>query len=236
MQGGKFDMQNKNIFKTFVPAIIFISTIWIVFWIEQIYNFELYQYGLYPKKLKGLIGIITMPFIHGDFKHLINNSIPLFVLITFLFYFFRKHFFKVFILLWLLNGLWTWILARESYHIGASGLVYAFSSFLFFAGIILKDKKHIALSLLIVFLYGSMVWGLFPIDFSKSWEGHLTGFMAGIIIAYYYKSELIENYGIKLIYEEDDDENDEDDDNLGISNTNNTYSNYHSNSTWTQKP
>ena len=60
--------------------------------------------------------------------------------------------------------------------------------------------------------------------------------MAGIIIAYYYKSELIENYGIKLIYEEDDDENDEDDDNLGISNTNNTYSNYHSDSTWTQKP
>jgi len=229
-------MKKIQLFSTFLPAILFVCMLWLVFWIDTSYTLNLYQYGLLPRTLKGLIGIITMPFIHGDLRHLFNNSVPLIVLISFLFHFFKKHFFKVFIWLWLLNGLWTWVFARESFHIGASGLVYAFSSFIFFSGIILHDKKHIALSLLIVFLYGSMIWGIFPIDKHISWEGHLTGFISGIVIAFYLKSELLEHYRKKLLFEND--ENDEDDeDDIDENNFNSDFSKpiYNSNSSWQQK-
>jgi len=224
-------MKKVQLFSTFLPSIVFVCMIWIVFWIDNTYTLNMYKYGLMPRKFTGLIGIITMPFIHGDLRHLFNNSVPLIVLISFLFHFFKQHFFKVFIWLWILNGLWTWVLARESFHIGASGLVYAFSSFIFFSGIILHDKKHIALSLLIVFLYGSMIWGIFPIDKHISWEAHLTGFISGIVIAFYLKSELLEHYRkIPTFDDEDEDEDESDDISSDLSNPI-----YNSNSSWQQK-
>ncbi len=134
-------------------------------------------------------GILLSPFLHGDWKHVLNNSIPLIVLGTSLRYFYKTIAKEVFLWSWLMSGVWLWALGRESYHIGASGIVYALASFLFFSGLIRKHTKLMAISFFVVFLYGSMVWGLFPIKEHISWEGHLSGALAGIILAWWFRKE-----------------------------------------------
>ncbi len=181
----------------FSPIVIgiplyFVLFLWIVFWIEG--NYELYfaKYGLFPRTFKGLRGILLSPFIHGGIKHLSNNSIPLFVLMTSLFYFYRKIALKILILGTLFTGLLTWIIARPSYHIGASGIVYLLFSFVFFSGIIRKYYRLIAVSLIVIFLYGSMIWYILPVKEEISWEGHLSGFLVGFVLAIFFR-----NYGPK---------------------------------------
>lgn len=203
-------MQKESLYRVFIPSIIFIVILWITFWIDIYFHINLWKYGLYPRTGSGLIGILTMPLIHADFQHLINNSIPLLILLTFLYQFYRKFFFKTWIFIWIASGLWTWVFARPSYHIGASALIYGLATFLFFAGIIIKEKRHIALSLIIVFIYGSLIWGIFPIDLELSWEGHLTGFIAGIVIAFFYKNDLRKEYISEVLIEDNEDDDDED--------------------------
>jgi len=141
-------------------------------------------------QISGLKGIIFSPFIHADFNHLLNNSLSLFFLSVALFYFYSEVAVKIFVWTYFLSGLLVWIAGREAWHIGASGLVYGLASFLFFSGIIRRYFRLIALSLLIVFLYGSMVWGLFPgIYLNVSWESHMLGFFSGIVLAIWYRNE-----------------------------------------------
>ena len=92
-------------------------------------------------------------------------------------------------MIWLFTGFWVWLAARDSSHIGASGLIYGFVCFLFFSGLLRKDTRLMAVSLLVTFLYGSMVWGILPVDQSISWESHLFGSIAGIFCAYYYRAD-----------------------------------------------
>ena len=134
-------------------------------------------------------GIFFSPFLHGDWKHVLNNSIPIIVLGTSLRYFYKTIAKEVFLWSWLMSGIWLWSIGRESYHIGASGIVYALVSFLFFSGLFRKHTKLMAISFFVVFLYGSMVWGLFPIQEHISWEGHLSGALAGIILAWWFRNE-----------------------------------------------
>jgi membrane associated rhomboid family serine protease len=137
-----------------------------------------------------LPGILFSPFIHSGFKHLFDNSIPLFFLATALFYFYSEVALKVLSWTYFLTGLLVWIAGREAWHIGASGLVYGLASFLFFSGIIRRYFRLIALSLLIVFLYGSMVWGIFPgIYKNVSWESHMLGFFSGVALSVWYRKE-----------------------------------------------
>ena len=176
----------------FTPMVIaiplyFVLFLWIVFWVEGNYNLYLTKYGLYPQRLEGLRGILFSPFIHSGVKHLFNNSIPLFILMTSLFYFYRKIAFKVLIYGVLLSGLLTWIIGRPSYHIGASGIVYLLFSFILFSGMIRKYYRLIAVSLIVIFLYGGMIWYIFPIKEGVSWEGHLSGFLVGILFAVMYR-------------------------------------------------
>ena len=115
---------------------------------------------------------------------------PFFFLATALFYFYSEVALKVFIWTYFLTGLFVWFAGREAWHIGASGLVYGLASFLFFSGILRKYFRLIALSLLIVFLYGSMVWGIFPGVYKNvSWESHMLGFVSGLILALWYRKE-----------------------------------------------
>ena len=177
----------------FSPIVIafplyFVLVLWIVFWIEGNYNLYFSKYGIYPRTFTGLRGILFSPFIHGSLKHLFNNSIPLFVLLTSLFYFYRKIAFKVLLYGIILSGLLTWIIARESYHIGASGIVYLLFSFILFSGLIRKYYRLIAVSLIVIFLYGSMIWYILPIKDEISWEGHLSGFIFGLIFAILHRS------------------------------------------------
>lgn len=177
---------SKNIF---IIPLLFISTIWFIFWVEIIFGFNFNKFGVFPRTVKGLRGVLFSPFIHSNAKHLFNNSAPLFVLMSSLLFFYKEVATKVLLLGGLLTGVLTWVIARESYHIGASGIVYLLFSFIFFSGIIKKHYRLVTLSLIVIFLYGSMIWYIFPIEKRISWEGHLSGFVAGLLFAYIYKEK-----------------------------------------------
>lgn len=173
--------------------LFFVLLLWIVYWWEIRFSINLNTFGIYPREASGLIGIISGPFIHGSLKHLFNNSIPFFVLCTALFYFYREKRWSVLLYGWLLTGILTWIIGRPSLHIGASGVVYMLVAFLFFKGILSKQFQLTALALVVVFLYGGLWWYVFPIDPAISWEGHLSGFIVGILFAFLFKSVPLEN-------------------------------------------
>lgn len=159
---------------------------------EHLSGISLADWGVYPKTMRGIIGILTSPFIHGDWSHLGANSASLFVLTAALFYFYRKIAIQVFLLIWFMTGLWVWMGARDAYHIGASGLVYGVAAFLFVSGLIRRDPKLSALAMVVVFLYGSLIWGIFPSFFPEkniSWESHLGGFIAGGVLAVYFREK-----------------------------------------------
>tara|TARA_A100001035_G_scaffold175792_1_gene139639 strand:+ start:1359 stop:1946 length:588 start_codon:yes stop_codon:yes gene_type:complete len=155
--------------------------------IEHNYAIRLAKYGIYPRTLEGLKGVLFSPFIHSDWKHLINNAPPLFVLTATLGFFYKGIAKEVFFWSWLMSGLWLWAIGRPNFHIGASGLIYALASFLFFSGFIRKHTKLMSISMFVVFLYGGMIWGIFPMKKHISWEGHLAGALAGLILAYWFK-------------------------------------------------
>jgi len=172
-----------------IPGI-FVFFMWLVKIIEILFEIDLSGFGIYPLTLKGVPGIVFSPFIHADFNHLISNSLPLFLLGVALFYFYSEVALKVFTLTFFLTGILVWVAGRDAWHIGASGLVYGLASFLFFSGIIRRYFRLIALSLLIVFLYGSMVWGLFPGVYKNvSWESHMLGFFSGVVLAIWFRKE-----------------------------------------------
>lgn len=170
--------------------ICFVLTIWLVFWFEVRFGYNFSKYGIYPQTLKGLRGVVFSPFIHGSIQHLYHNTIPLLVLSTGLFYFYRSIAWRVLCYGILLSGLLTWLIARPSYHIGASGLIYVLVSFIFFKGVLAKHFRLIALSLLVVFLYGSMIWYVLPLEDGISWEGHLSGLVTGLLFAFLFKKTI----------------------------------------------
>jgi membrane associated rhomboid family serine protease len=181
--------RKKLLLSMIIPGI-FIFFMWLVKIVELLLDLDFTGFGIFPLTVKGLPGIIFSPFIHADFKHLFNNSLPLFFLSVALFYFYSEVALKVFILTFLITGILVWIAGRDAWHIGASGIVYGLASFLFFSGIIRRYFRLIALSLLIVFLYGSMVWGIFPgIYRNVSWESHMLGFLSGVVLAVVYRKQ-----------------------------------------------
>jgi membrane associated rhomboid family serine protease len=181
--------RKKLLLSLIIPGI-FVFLMWLVKIIEILFEIDLSDLGIYPLTARGLPGIIFSPFIHADLSHLINNSLPLFLLSVALFYFYSEIALKVFFWTYLLTGILVWFGGREAWHIGASGLVYGLASFLFFSGIIRKYYRLVALSLLVVFLYGEMVWGLFPGIYKNiSWESHMLGFFSGIVLAVWYRKE-----------------------------------------------
>lgn len=171
-----------------IPTVVFLSFLWLFLFLDITLDLQLYKLGVYPLKTEGLPGILFSPLIHSSVKHLFSNTIPLFVLMWCLFYFYSEIAYKTFLLLWLLSGLFTWIIGRESWHIGASGIVYSLSFFLFFSGLFRKHIPLIAISLVVAFLYGSNVWNMLPwsmyLDATVSWEGHLSGGISGLNIHY----------------------------------------------------
>jgi membrane associated rhomboid family serine protease len=173
-----------------IPLLI-VFLMWLVFWIEMRFHTDFTKYGLLPRTTSGLLGIITSPFIHSGFSHLWSNTIPALILSTSLLYFYRSISTKVLIYGILFTGVLTWIIGRNSFHIGASGLVYMLASFLFFKGIFTRYYRLIALSLIVVFLYGSLIWYLFPVDPTISWEGHSSGAVSGLLLAIWLKARIV---------------------------------------------
>ncbi|OXB22844.1 rhomboid family intramembrane serine protease [Flavobacterium tructae] len=194
---------NDNHFK-FTTAVIglpvfFVLFLWIVYWVQIRFDFDFYQYGVYPRDLSGLQGVLFSPFIHENLSHLYNNSIPLLVLLAALQFFYPKQSFAVIGYGILFSGLITWIIGRENFHIGASGLIYVLVSFIFFKGIQTGYYRLVALSLSVILLYGGMIWYVFPeVDKTISWEGHLAGFITGFVMSLLYKTP---EYVKPIVYE-----------------------------------
>ncbi|MCA6437330.1 MAG: rhomboid family intramembrane serine protease [Bacteroidota bacterium] len=174
--------------------LLFLSICWILFFLNQYYQLNYYKYGVLPRDLEGIKGVFSSVFIHGDLEHITSNSLPILVLGMLLFDFYKKIAKQAFIWIWIISGIWLWIGGRNSsenpnYHIGASTLIYGLSSFLFFSGILRKHKRLMVISALVVFLYGSITHGIFPIQQGISWEGHLFGAISGALVAYNYRKE-----------------------------------------------
>lgn len=179
----------------FSPGVLLLPmfavlSMWTVFWVEVKFQVNLNDFGIYPRTLKGIRGIIFSPFLHGSLEHLYNNTLPIAILSSALVYFYRNAALRVIVLGILLSGFLTWLIGRPSYHIGASGLIYVLASFIFFKGILTRHFRLVALSLLVVFIYGSLLWYIFPIVDGISWEGHLSGFLTGLAFALIFKTEV----------------------------------------------
>jgi len=178
--------KKKLLYSLLFPGL-FVVLLWVIKLIELALEADFSTGGVYPMETRGLAGILVGPLIHGDLPHLAANSLPLIILGMGIFYFYTPIAYRVFFFIYLTSGMMLWFGGREGYHIGASGLIYGFAAFLFLSGILRKNIRLMAISLLVVFLYGGLVWGLLPLDPNVSWEGHLFGGIAGVAVAFLYK-------------------------------------------------
>jgi membrane associated rhomboid family serine protease len=173
--------------------LFFVVFLWFVFWLEIRFDFDFVENGIYPRELSGLQGVLFSPFIHADIEHLYNNSIPLLILLAALQFFYANQSAKVIGFGILLSGIITWVIGRDNYHIGASGLIYVLVSFIFFKGIQTQYYRLVALSLAVIVIYGGLVWYVFPSPETSgekaiSWEGHLAGLITGFVLSLIYKT------------------------------------------------
>ena len=188
----------------FIPFIIGILMI-LSFVLEKGMDWDFHTAGVYPRRIESVWGIFTMIFVHADWSHLTNNVLSFTILCSFLYYFYRQLASKILIISYIFSGLILWVIGRDSWHIGASGLIYALAFFLFFSGVIRKHVPLIAISLVVALIYGSMIWHIFPweVHDAISWEGHLAGGIIGIILSLYYRNEGPKKQ-IKIWEDEDD--------------------------------
>ena len=165
---------------TLVPPIRFVFIIWLVFTYQTYSGFDLGVFGILPRTLNGLIGVFAAPLIHGNFSHIVSNTFPLLFLGTTLYFFYKRIASQVFIQCYFFTNILVWVVGRQFYHIGASGLVYALAFFLISLGIFRRDFRSLLISLIIIFVYGGLIYGLSPHLVAISWESHLMGAIVGI--------------------------------------------------------
>jgi membrane associated rhomboid family serine protease len=178
---------NKKLWWVFVQPFLFVALLWAIFGLDLYLDLNLYQYSLLPRDISQWFGVFTFPLIHGGIDHIAGNTWSIFILLAAVRYFFPQIFGKVFWASFLLPGVITFFIARPSFHLGASGMVYSLVAFLFFSGVIRLNRYLLALSMLMVFLYGNSVWYIFPIEEGISWEGHLSGGIIGLALAIVFR-------------------------------------------------
>ena len=202
--------ERRKFLGSLVIPLIIVALMWMVKIIETSLDIDLNRWGLVPHTAKGLLGIFTLPFLHGNWEHLVSNTVPVLVLGTALYYCYPSIANRVLLTTWLASGLMTWCIGDpSSTHIGASALVYGLNLFLIVSGFIRGTRMLIVISLIMVFLYGSFIWGMIPslaIPQNISWEGHLSGAIIGVLLAFFLRKEGPQ----KEVYhwEEDDEEED----------------------------
>jgi membrane associated rhomboid family serine protease len=202
----------KQVFAVAFYPLLFMAVCWAIFIIDQLFSLQLFSFGVAPRTSIGLRGIIFSPLLHANFAHIASNTFPILVLGSLFFYFYKRIAKFAILWIWLISGLWLWIGGRNSsdnptLHAGASILIYGLASFLFFSGVFRKNLRLMIVSALVVFLYGSIMWGVLPIKSDMSWEGHLCGALAGLLVAYSYRKEGPQKK--KYVWEDEDDSNED---------------------------
>ena len=172
-----------------IYPLVIVMSMWVVYLFNLHYSLHLNELGLRPHARDGWSGIIFMPLLHENLEHLFSNSVPILVAGFFLFYYFKNWSWVILGSIWTGSGIILWFLGSEgTLHIGASGLVYGLVFFMLVSGLIRRNRELAAIALLMVFLYGGLVWGLFPeyvrlLRENISWEGHVGGAVMGSIMA-----------------------------------------------------
>ncbi len=159
----------------------FVALIWLIPLLG--WGLDLQRFGIRPREWTGLPGILVAPLLHADFNHLLANSLPLVVLGTATFHLYPRSAFRVLPAVYLGPGILVWLFARGGNHVGASGIIYGLVSFVFVAGLIRRDRRAMAGSMLVAFMYGAMAWGILPIKLGVSWETHLAAALIGALLA-----------------------------------------------------
>ena len=195
-----------------VPALL-VAIMFAVKVIETALGIDMSRWGVIPQTAHGLIGILTLPFLHGNWEHLLTNTVPILVLGTALYYCYPTLANRVMLITWIASGLLTWCIGSPgSIHVGASALIYGLNLFLIVSGFIRGNRQLIVISLIMVFLYGSFIWGMIP-SLAKlqniSWEGHLSGAIVGILLAVVFRKEGPQK---EVHHWEDEDDKEDDDD------------------------
>lgn len=186
------------------PAIG-VALIWIAHGLKILLNEDWNVWGVFPRTLEGLRGIIFSPFLHRDIAHLASNTSAIFILGFVMINIYPRSVVRSMVVIWLLGGLITWLIGRESYHIGASGLVYGMAACLFAMSLLRWEPRAMAVALFVVFLYGSLWWGLFPIVPQMSWEGHVGGAISGIMAALlFFRREPFDHPDLELTDDDTD--------------------------------
>lgn len=182
----KLDSELKDFLRRLVYALIFLSSFWAIKTYEVFSGFKLTRFGIYPREADGILGIFSGPFIHGSWDHLISNSFPLLVMVLIILTFYKRVAIPVFVISWFFTGFMVWFFARPSYHIGASGVVYALIGFVLASGLFRRNSLSIMLSLLILAVYSSYFIG-FKQEDGVSWESHILGALVGFVQAFLFK-------------------------------------------------
>lgn len=179
--------------KSIQIPLILVVIIWIIHLFQYSLDGGLGFLGVYPRSLKGIVGIFTSPFIHGSFSHLFSNSVPLLFSGSLIFFFYRKVALQSMLWIYVLTGLSVWLFARPVYHIGASGVVYGLISFIFWNGVFRRNMKSIVLALVVTVLYSGYILGLAPNQEGISWESHLFGALVGVVVSFFLKEDIEED-------------------------------------------
>jgi len=168
-------------------SLVVIGILWTIFILDAVFGLHLVRFGLRPGSIPGLVGIVTAPFLHANFQHILSNTFPLFLSLTATLYLYPRASVRVIPMIWFGSGALAWFIGRPTIHIGASGMIYGLLAFVFVSGIIRRDMRSVSVSLLVGFLYGSMVWGVLPIRPHMSWEMHLSGAVLGVLLAFVFR-------------------------------------------------
>ncbi|MCS6833016.1 MAG: rhomboid family intramembrane serine protease [Flammeovirgaceae bacterium] len=170
-----------------IPVTI-VSLFWFILLLEKATDSTFSTWGIFPRSLRGLIGIFLSPFLHGSFSHLFSNSMSFLILGTSTILFYPQIAKKVYLYIYFFTGIGVWLFARPNYHIGASGIIYGLASFLFFSGIFRKDMQSWAIAISVALIFNGMIYGVFPQKQGISWESHLIGGLVGAACAYHLRT------------------------------------------------
>ena len=171
----------------------------IIIWIVEAVNFalghRLNTFGLVPRQLTGLPGIVLAPLLHGSFTHLISNSGGLLALGGMVAIRGERHFVSTTLAIVVIGGVLLWLFGRTALHVGASGLVFGYFGLLLGRAWFQRTPGALLIAAAVIALYGGLIWGVLPLQRLVSWDGHLAGLLAGVAVARWRASDVAANSG-----------------------------------------